>query len=610
MIPTPSALLAAERIALLDHHFALFAARLGGDALAPDDRAALGAAAALVSAHSSQGHVCLPLPELAGQPVLEEAAEQDALGCWPPLAEWVASLRRSAVVGDGSVLSPLVLDAAGRLYLHRYWEHEQCLARLLAARIAEPPTPVDPAWLHEAVYRLFPADGGEVPVWHHLAAFVVATRRLAVISGGPGTGKTTAVIRLLALLIEQAQGQGRPLRIALVAPTGKAAARLQETVDLQRAHLRTSDAVRAALPHDATTLHRRLGAFGTGFTYGPGNRIPYDVVVVDEASMVDVMLMSRLVSALEDGARLVLLGDRDQLASVQAGAVLGDLCRVTKERGYSRDLQEPFALATGSRLPADEVHEGGAGLGDVVVQLRRNYRFSAASGIGAVAVSTVDGRADAVIAALGDRLLAPEPGRVARAAVEGYTPYLRAPDVATAFQRFLGFRVLCAHRRGDAGVEKLNPAIEARLAREGLVPPDAEWYPGRPVMVTRNDHALRLYNGDVGLAWHDPEGVLLVHFPDGKGGFRTLLPTRLPPHETVYAMTVHKSQGSEFGRVLLVLPEEVSPVLTRELIYTGVTRAKDEVTVVGTAAVLREAVRARVVRSSGLVDALSDPAPA
>jgi exodeoxyribonuclease V alpha subunit len=652
MTVTPQDLLAGERIGRLDFAFAEFIERHSAPKAEDDsgrtarrastDRALVALAAAAVSSHTSAGHVCLSVSKLGGTLILDpeaefedgtpDAAEGEAkskrarpevkalMGLrWPNTEEWLSALRQSPCVSDGSTLAPMVLDAAGRLYLHRYWEHERRVVGWLDARVAAPPDDVDAAWLSAALERLFPPEPSPAsdpaattiqPDWRRLAALAVLTRRFTIISGGPGTGKTSAVIRLLTLLLEQAEAKDRLLRIALVAPTGKAAARLQETVDMQRPKLPTSETVRAALPTESTTLHRRLGAFGTGFRYGPDDRIPYDVVVVDEASMVDVVLLSRLIAAMEDGARLILLGDRDQLASVQAGAVLGDLCRLSSEAGYSEEFAARFAAVSGAGLPAGEIKPGPTGFGDAVVQLRRNFRFNPNSGIGALAAAIVVSDSAKVLSVLSTsapgtvELVSPVAGGTAAVvsamATKGYRPYLSAPDVASAYKSFLGFRILCAHRSGDTGVAQLNPAIEKQLGVSGLIAAGAEWYPGRPVMVTQNDAALRLFNGDVGLAWLDPAGVLLVHFPDGKGGFRTFQPTRLPPHETVYAMTVHKSQGSEFGRVVLVLPEKMSRVLTRELVYTGVTRAVDGVVIVGTAAVLTAGVEGQVERESGV----------
>ncbi len=614
---TVQALLEAGRIDRLDAAFADFVARHGGVAANP----LVALAAAAVSAHTTAGHVCLPVATRAGKPVLDEEGEEPgALDgvVWPAKEAWLAALRASPCVSDGATPAPLVLDATGRLYLHRYWEHEQRVTGWLRSRVSEAPAPLDEAWFAGAIGRLFPPESGsDVGVskvdWRKLAALLVLTRRFAVISGGPGTGKTTAVIRLLALMLEQAEHTGRRLRIALVAPTGKAAARLQEAVDAQRPNVVTTPGARGSLPTEATTIHRRLGAYGTGFKYGADNPIPYDVVVVDEASMVDMVLLSRLIAALEPGARLILLGDHNQLASVQAGAVLGDVCRIATEAGYSPELAALFARLCGAPLADDGVRIAAGsdtGLGDAVVHLRTNYRFDPRSGIGALALATVAGDGAGVLGLLrggeaaGLRWLTPGKETTAvlvcRESLAGYGDYFSKTDIVAAYAAFLTFRVLCAHRRGDAGVETLNPAIEARLAAAGRIKRASEWYKGRPVMVTQNDAALRLYNGDVGLAWPDAAGVLLVHFPDGKGGFRTFQPTRLPEHETVYAMTVHKSQGSEFGQVVLVLPEEASPVLTRELIYTGVTRAVSGVCVIGTAEVLSAGVVARVERESGV----------
>ncbi|MBM4369025.1 MAG: AAA family ATPase, partial [Deltaproteobacteria bacterium] len=317
MTPTLAQLLAAGEISRLDAHFGECVARLGAGDLDDAGRADLATLAALASRATAAGHVCLPLAEIAGAPVLRAATGDDgpsergdeaaraALGTlsWPALEAWQAVLLRSAAAGDGSRVTPLVLDASRRLYLHRLWEAERELKAQVSRRVACPPDAVDESWLSGALRRLFPRGADDIDAaveWRALACLVVMTRRFAVVSGGPGTGKTTGVIRLLALLIEQAFAAGKTLRIALVAPTGKAAARLQETVDAQRGQLPVPESVRAALPRETTTIHRRLGSYVTGFYYGRDNRIPYDIVVVDEASMVDLPLMAHLVGALED----------------------------------------------------------------------------------------------------------------------------------------------------------------------------------------------------------------------------------------------------------------------------------------------------------------------
>ena len=439
-------------------------------------------------------------------------------------------------------------------------------------------------------------------------------RRLCVISGGPGTGKTTTVVRILALLL----GQRADLRIALAAPTGKAAARMEEAVRAAKARTPLADAVRERIPDEASTLHRLLGARPgrARFRHDAERPLPLDALVVDEASMIDLALMAKLVAALPPRARLVVLGDRDQLASVEAGAVLGDLCGDVP--GFSDGFRRHVERITGDRLPAG--HASASPLADAVVLLTRSHRFAAGSAIGRLAAAVNRGDAATVQAVLGDARsegLGWRKGESATAhaagAVAAYAPYLAQVQsgaaLADAFAAFRRFRVLCAHRRGPWGVETMNRLVEEELRRRMLVEAGTAWYLGRPVLVTQNDYALGLYNGDVGLAVPDPDedGRLRVAFEVEGGGVRLLMPSRLPAHEPVWAMTVHKSQGSEFDRVLLVLPDEDSPLMTRELVYTAITRARDGVEIAGDDTILLAAVERRLVRSSGLRDALWDP---
>jgi len=345
------------------------------------------------------------------------------------------------------------------------------------------------------------------------------------------------------------------------------------------------------------------------------NPLAAEVVVVDEASMVDLALMAKLVRALPREARLVLLGDRDQLASVEAGAVLGDVCGPAS--GFSSDFAGRVARITGERVPAGD---GGASpLRDAVVLLRDSRRFAASSGIAQLAAAVNRGDAEGALAVLAAghddvawRPLASRGWRDALcvAAVEGFVTYLErvragavVPDV---FSAFAGFRILCAHRQGPAGVERVNRQLEDAFVERRLIRPHGAWYPGRPVMVTRNDYGLRVFNGDVGVVLPDPAAPENVHlvFEGTDDVPRAVPPARLPPHETVFAMTVHKSQGSEFDRVLLLLPPEPSRVVTRELLYTAITRARGRVEIWATEPALRAAVASRIERSSGLRDAL------
>jgi exodeoxyribonuclease V alpha subunit len=599
-----AALRDAGHLTDLDIHLADLLARLsGGD----DPRLRL--AAALVSHRTGEGHVCADLAATAGRPIVEGVADAPVA---PDLAAWTAALRVSAVVGSDADDTPLVLDGAGRLYLRRYWAYERTLVDDLLARSAATPAGVDEVRLTKAVGSLLPRDeaSSSGTDWQRVAAVTAVLRRLCVISGGPGTGKTSTVVRLLALL---AATSPSPPRIALAAPTGKAAARLEAAVRAGRAALPLSDTLHAAIPEQASTVHRLLGARSDSpaVRHDAHNPLALDVVVVDEASMVDLALMAKLVRALPREARLVLLGDRDQLASVEAGAVLGDVCGPAA--GFSPDFAERVARITGATVPAGD---GGAPpLRDVVVLLRDSRRFAASSGIARLAAAVNRGDAEGALAVLAAghddvawRPLASGGWRAAlsSAAVDGFVTYLErvrdgaaAPDV---FAALAGFRILCAHRQGPAGVERVNRQLEEALVERRLIRPRGPWYLGRPVMVTRNDYALRVFNGDVGIVLPDVDAPENVHLAfEATDDVR---PARLPPHETVFAMTVHKSQGSEFDRVLLLLPPEPSRVVTRELLYTAITRARRRVEIWATEPALRAAVASRIERSSGLRDAL------
>jgi exodeoxyribonuclease V alpha subunit len=518
------------------------------------------------------------------------------------------------MVGTPGEFKPLILDASNRLYLHRYWKHEQTLAAALRDRIHRRPALAIPApTLRESLDRLFP-NSGAGPDDQKLAAWMAATRGLTVITGGPGTGKTRTVVWMLAALLE-ARGT-EPLEIAICAPTGKAASRIAESILKAQAELPCSDAVKARLPRTATTLHRLLGTipFSPRFRRDAGNPLTADVVVVDEASMVDLALMTRLVQALRPGARLVLVGDKDQLASVEAGNVLGELCGQAARRLYSRETAMEAAAGAGVVLSPDEVGDQSAGLADCIVELRRNWRFGSQSGLSTLSAAINAGEVEGVRRQLNEghavhRPLPSPPRLAAELALhigEALRSQMRERDPLAALAAAARFRVLTAVRKGPFGMESINAACEALLRADGLIAGTGAWYAGRPVMVTRNDAELRLFNGDVGVCLPDPEagGELRVFFADSEGRLRSLPPSRLPEHETVFAMTVHKSQGSEFDRVLLVLPDRDSPLLTRELIYTAVTRARSGVEVWSTPAVLQAAILRRTDRASGLRDTL------
>ena len=585
----------------LDREFADFLQGLAG----ADPLLAL--AAALASRVLGQGDVCLALSRYAGLPLLPGV--EDAGYRAPALAAWREALHRSPVVGEPGDFQPLILDAADRLYLHRYWAYEASLARALRARADDPPV-VDEAGLRRGLARLFPEPG---PNRQKLAAAVAVCNRLAVISGGPGTGKTTTLARVLALLLAQQPD----LRIRLAAPTGKAAARMQEAVQASKRRLagQLSKACLDAIPEEAATLHRLLGVSGDGvsFRHGPDNPLNLDLLAVDETSMVDLALLAKTVAALPPGARLLLLGDRDQLSSVEAGAVLGELCR--DATGFSPRVAARLEALTGETVPLSETPTV---LMDQVTLLERSYRFESAGGIGRLASLIRHNDSAGLLALLREPpadvdWLTPPPAEAMEAllvtALAELGDYLRtvrqgagADAVFACFERF---QLLCPQRSGEWGVENLNRLLEARV-RLQLGVADREWYPGRALMVIRNDYTLRLFNGDVGIVLPDParSGQLRACFTQADGGIRAVALSRLPPVEPVFAMTAHKSQGSEFDSVLLVLPAEDSPVLSRELLYTAVTRARSRLLLWGSPALLTRAMGRSGQRASGLRDRL------
>ncbi len=598
----------------LEHHFAELMARLDGG-----QRPEVPLTAALLGRATAEGHVCLDLTALAGRPLPDAVPGAPPA---PPLDRWRGALAASPVVGAPGAATPLVLDAADRVYLQRYWLYERDVAAALRALAAGAAEGVDEVRLARDLQRLFPPGPDPAVDWQKAAAAVAVVRRLAVISGGPGTGKTTTVIGVLAALA--AQPGGERLRIALAAPTGKAANRLQEAVRAGRARPDMPALLRERIPTEAATVHRLLGPRpgSVRFRHDRARPLPLDVLVVDEASMIDLALMAKLLDALPAAARLILLGDRDQLASVEAGAVLGDLC--AGAGGFSASQRERLARLTG--VAAGALPDGGPGtaLADCIVLLTRSYRFHAGSAIARLAGAVNAGRADAALEVLrgADRsgIAWVEPvsghdGAAIHASVAGYRPYLESVRTGAApaqvFAAFNRFRVLCAHRRGPAGVARLNRVILEALERSGLVTtPQGDWFAGRPVIITENSYELRLFNGDIGIALPDPAagGRLRVCFEAPAGDLRRYAPARLPAHEPAFALTVHKAQGSEFEQVLLLLPEAPSPVLTRELLYTALTRARRRVEIHAREAALRAAIAQRVQRTSALRERLWDPA--
>lgn len=585
-------LLEQRRIDLPDWQFATAVQRIG-----QCDDPWVGVAAALVNRWAADGHVCLDLDALQ-----EKSLEDPPRGAEPALpvapGDWQARLRACSAVGRPGDYCPLILDDH-RLYLHRYWTYEQSLARDILQRSAQAAPSLDTARLAQVLDRLFPGgEGGQ-----RTAAQQAATQLFTVISGGPGTGKTYTIARII-LLLQQLYAEP-PLQIHLAAPTGKAAARLQEAVEnlLKAAHPEQGHPLDSL--YEAQTLHRLLGYMPSAsrFRYDAEHPLPTDAVIVDEASMIDLALMHQLVQAVPFSARLILVGDKDQLASVEAGAVLGDICH-------------GIAASPEGRQGADR------GLAHRIVILDRSYRFDARSGISALGRAINAGDAEMVLKLLADERLSdielrPPGERDAMTAALDHeiavplTPLFTCQDPTEAFGHLNRFKILTAVRNGPFGVEGMNRNIEKWLLRRGFMPsgasPDNGWYHGRPVMITRNDYHHGLFNGDVGIAMErtaqDGTDIQVV-FPGSGGDFKYLAPYQLTEHLTVYAMTIHKSQGSEFDRVMVVLPDEDMPLLTRELIYTAVTRARQSIVIWADPHLLARAVQRPIRRASGLRKAL------
>lgn len=598
---------AAGVLAAADVHVAQRLGRLGGDS----DGAVLLAAALAVRAVRF-GSVCVDLARVAASVAPTGGSAVDLRGDhaapsptlpWPEPTAWEAAVRASALVTLGSEDPPLdqvrplrLVD--GLLYLERYWRQQQVVARWVDAAVASPAgatdrltdrTAVEP--LDATLERLFPAATAD-PLQRR-AAEQAATHRFSVVAGGPGTGKTWTVARILAVLQSQAGGR---LRVALAAPTGKAAARLAQSIaeNVNPPTASTTPSTGSAVPPfpledrqyveglKATTLHRLLGARpGTSrFTFDRANRLPYDLVVVDEASMVSLTLMSRLMDALRPDCRLVLVGDPDQLASIEVGAVLGDLVARPGTPVVRLEIPHRFSDTTDIGDLAAAIRSGEPGAVEIALH-GRGIEFVPVDAATAGPARLAGLRSDVVSA-----------GREVVAAA-------RAGDAAAALEALAGHQVLCAHREGSYGVRRWGEQAAAWLRKDvGGYGREGAWYVGRPLLITQNDHQLRLYNGDVGVVVSGDGGVRAAFTREG--AVHLEIPGRLGPVDTVHALSIHRSQGSQYDRVTVVLPPAASPLMTRELLYTAVTRAKAHVRIIGTPAALAAAVQRPIIRASGL----------
>jgi exodeoxyribonuclease V alpha subunit len=595
----------------LDVHFAAAMCALGSD-----ERPRVLLAAALASRQTRLGHVCADLHALAGQRIELAETDEDTSREWPELEEWLSDLRSSAIVSDGSRPTPLVL-VGRRLYLFRYWEHERVLAETLE-RMTGTATAAPSATAVGLVNRLLPPRPLDGIDWQRFAAELALLQRVCIVSGGPGTGKTSTVVKLCAAVVAQAlDGGSRAPRVLLLAPTGKAAARLVDAVKRAKSRLECTDEVLAAIPEAASTIHRALKPVrgsSTQFEHDGRRPLPAELVVVDECSMVDVALMRRLIEATPRDARLILLGDANQLASVEAGAVFADICNAGRSPVYGVQFAARYEGAFSAPFPAPSAADSPP-IADAVVRLTRSYRFDATSGIGRLADAMRDGDAARALDILAagtaeiervDGITGDAQARFATSIVNGYRAYLSAPSAEAALLALEQFRLLAAHRRGPHGVEGLNVLAQRVLAEHGLIDTRGQWYVGRPILIVENDYQLELFNGDVGVILPDEVQVSVprAYFVGADGQRRVFAPARLPEHETVFAMSIHKSQGSEFDEVAIVLPQEKSPIVTRELLYTALTRAKKRAVLYGSRDILCAGIEARVIRASGLHEKL------
>lgn len=618
-------------------------------------------ASALASHQLGRGHICLDLEATLADPYMalslppESAADENEMDIELPadrlaglsLQAWQKLLQQPELVGSGPGNTPLVLSGH-RLYLRRYWQYERSVEQAIAQRMAHSADlrrQLAAGDLPSYLSRLFPT-GGEQVDWQKIACALAAASAFAIVTGGPGTGKTTTVVKLLALLQSMALADAeQSLQIKLAAPTGKAAARLKESIAgaIGRLPKTLPAEVIAAIPNEVTTLHRLLGSRPNSrqFVHHARNPLALDVLVVDEASMVDLEMMAALLTALPAQARLILLGDKDQLASVEAGSVLGQLCSRAEQGHFDADTAAWIGQVCAESLPPALQDNAGQALDQHVVMLRQSHRFTAASGIGqlAAAVNAGDSRQIEQVLQHGYQDLKQlNLARLEQPELEtlllgengpGYADYLRLmaeqqpalnADPAE-FEQWAGrilqrhgrFQLLCALRNGPFGVGGLNPFIEGILQRHGLLQADSAWYAGRPILVTQNDYRLGLMNGDIGITLPYPQldkasgqlgWSLRVAFlrNDGSGAIHWVLPSRLLAVETVFALTVHKSQGSEFEHCALILPAKRNPILTRELVYTGITRAKQRFSLIsaGNPAMIQQAADRTVLRSGGL----------
>jgi exodeoxyribonuclease V alpha subunit len=593
----------------IDRHLSEYLSEKGGS-----DKPLFTAIVMLLSNRIFKGDVCLYPERIAGMSLADffDESDPDYDKCaeikFPDLSVIEKIFNEHPACGTGM---PLVYDE-GKLYFSRFLDYEISLARELKSRCATIADRSELEIIRDIFFSFFPPVPGEIDM-QGLAAYLSLRKGLTVISGGPGTGKTSVVVKIIQILIEMSLQKDEEISIALAAPTGKAAARLKESINISLTANPPSESVLRYIPEKAVTIHRLLGyrSYG-GFKHNEENPLEYDLVVVDECSMVDLPLMCRLVKGLKPDCRLILLGDRDQLASVEGGAVFGDICDRGNEHGYSAAAASEIEsfMNINADLPLEQE---GADMRDSLAVFKKSFRFRAESGIGILADMIKRGDSKGVVSAIkGNNLqnvFFSEPGRdgFPEQVIEEewnnyYSACERSDNIEELIRGFIGsFSILTAVRDGDRGMRKMNSLAEDVLFKKGIIDKRSSYYSGQPLMITRNSYSLNIFNGDIGIVAEECRGV---SFPGEEGEFREIPLVRIPEHETAFSMTVHKSQGSEFDNVFVVLPFKWNRVMTRELLYTAVTRARKKVIISAGEEIIGRMIENPVNRSTGLRDRL------
>jgi len=593
----------------IDRHIASYLSEKGGI-----EDSVFTAVVMLLSSRIFKGDVCLYLNRLAGKSLADffDEGDSDYEKCleirFPEISVIEKILEEHPACGTGM---PVVHDK-GKLYFSRFMDYEISLADEIKKRCKAYTVCEDIKVIGDLFYSFFPPCSGEADM-QSVAAFLSLRNGLTVISGGPGTGKTSVVVKIIQLLIEMSLRKGEELSIALAAPTGKAAARLKESISISLTAAPPSESVLKYIPEKALTIHRLLGYRSYGrYVHNEENPLEHDLVVVDECSMVDLPLMYRLIKGLKPGCRLILLGDRDQLASVEGGAVFGDICDRGNEHGYSEAAAAVIEsyLNISSSLP---VERDGPEMRDSLAVFTKNFRFKAGSGIGLLADMIKKGDSKGVISALNaddfKDVFFIKPGMDGPAEqiiAEEWDNYFSGRGKNDIIEELIrgfisSFSILTAVRDGDRGMRKMNSIAEEVLIKQGIIDRKGSYYHGQPLMISRNSYPLNIFNGDIGIV---AEGCRGVSFPGEDGEFREIPLVRIPEHETAFSMTVHKSQGSEFDNVFAVFPDKWNRVMTRELLYTAVTRARKKVIISAGEDIIAGMVENPVNRSTGLRDRL------